>query len=472
MSKSTNFQKTTGNSVSSTATLSSDQIIDASGITVTALITNLGNENATQEMLLQNAPSLSGNNTFTGTTNTFNNPIRYDNSIGVGQLSSSKMLVTKEYADGGLSGLLQSSNTWTGSNSFVAGSLQLGKNDNTTAVSAYGNITVQSGSTLTDNGTVVLNGNNQIGKSDNSSTNTIYGPTTCNNNFTVANCLSASTGSLSLSQVPVLQGNYSQPTGNALTTKAYVDSLIPYQPTSDTIIYGQQTVNYQSGGNYVIEAPYLGTSTTSNATGTYFDFYVNFPLTSSSTPTYTLYQNNVTFDFNYWFYQPGNITTTPVSTNNNTATYSSQVFDGTIPKLTGIFGLTNIQATFNVTIRNLALLVHSPTQSTKIWINNTTTSNVQGPVVFTNNYINNSILMTYSAIQFTYINNQKFKVTVGFPNQANNCTKSYWIANLGYSAKLRSSMPCTSSNFAQGNPQLLPNSGVNTNSGGAWISTS
>jgi hypothetical protein len=409
-------------------------LITVNGDDLVSVITDLVASNTTEEAQLAGCATLDGTNVFT-TTNTFNVPVSYASSVGVPNLTGSKNLVTKEYADGGISGLLQSNNSWSGTNAFNGGSLQLGKNDNSTI-------------------------------------NTVYGPTTCNSSFTVANCLIASNGSLSLSEVPTLQGNYSQPTGNCLTTKAYVDSLVPYQPTSDTIIYGQQTVNYQSGGNYVVEAPYLGTSTTSNSTGTYFDFYVNFPTTSSSTPTYTLFQNNVTFDFNYWFYQPGNITTTPVSTSNSVATFSSQILDGTIPKLTGIFGLTNIQATFNVTIRNLGVLVHSPTQSTKIWINNSTTANIQGPVIFTNNYINNSILMTYSAIQFTYINNQKFKVTVGFPNQANNPTKSYWIANLGYSAKLRASMPCTASKFAQGNPQLTPTSGVNTMSGGAWISTS
>jgi hypothetical protein len=214
MSKPLAFNKSTTSTVNTVA--STDAITDSTGNSLTSIITTLVNANTTEDLLIQNAPSLSGNNTFTGTTNTFNNPIRYDSSIGVGSLSNSKHLITKEYADGGISGLLATNNTWSGTNTFNAGALQLGKSDNSTVVNLAGTVTVPSG------GSLALNA-----------------PTTCNNTLTVSNAFTASSSGISLSMVPTLQGNYSQPTGNALATKAYVDGLTAALP--DTIQYGQTT---------------------------------------------------------------------------------------------------------------------------------------------------------------------------------------------------------------------------------------
>jgi hypothetical protein len=398
---------------------------------------------------------------------TFNSPILYHSSIGVGQLSNSKHLVTKEYADGGLSGLLQTNNTWTGTNAFVAGSLQLGKNDNTTAVSAYGNITVQSGSTLTDNGSVVLNGNNQIGKSDNSSTNTIYGPTTCNNNFTVANCMNASAGVLTLSQVPVLQGNYSQPGGASLATKAYVDQQLGL---TDTICYGQQAFSYFNGTNYTLEAPNLGTTTTTNSTGSYKTFFINFPTTSIYNKpsvgniTTTPLHHGAILDINYWIQQMNAVTGSSSNTN-NTAIYSSAPTNGNIPVFSTSNYTKSFSSTFIIGIQNGALTVYCPSQSITVW-NNTG----QGTGTAISVLYDTSQIMSFLAVSFFFSDDSKIQVRIGFPNMRNNPTKTGWIANCGFTAKLRGSMPCTSAVFVQDEIIATPSQYVNSTNGGAYLS--
>jgi hypothetical protein len=444
MSKPLAFNKSTTSTVNTVA--STDAITDSTGNSLTSIITTLVNANTTEDLLIQNAPSLSGNNTFTGTTNTFNNPIRYDSSIGVGSLSNSKHLITKEYADGGISGLLATNNTWSGTNTFNAGALQLGKSDNSTVVNLAGTVTVPSG------GSLALNA-----------------PTTCNNTLTVSNAFTASSSGISLSMVPTLQGNYSQPTGNALATKAYVDGLTAALP--DTIQYGQTTTVRLNGSVYTVEAPYLGTSTTANSTGTYITFYINFPVTYTGTPTYTVLQNCVTLDLNYWWYQNLAMTSSTGSSN-NWAYFATNRTNANLTLSTGRAGMNNLVASFHVSIRNGALLVYAPVQPTAIWTNPTLTSGTQGPIQFTNSYSASNTAMRYYPINFTYVNDQKIKVEIGYPNQENNPTKSWWISNLGFTAKLTGSMPGTTDNFPQGNPLLTPNSGTNTNSGAAWISTS
>jgi hypothetical protein len=94
----------------------------------------------------------------------------------------------------------------------------------------------------------------------------------------------------------------------------------------------------------------------------YFSFYINFPTTSNGSPSYGILQNNVTFDLNYWFYQNGvtfdlnywfyqnGVVTGSSSNSGSTATFSSPIGNGQLTNLVGIFGLTNIQATFHVAI--------------------------------------------------------------------------------------------------------------------------
>jgi hypothetical protein len=472
---------------------------------------------------------LSANNTFSGQNNfngntTFNSPINLQSNVTIGKtdntniiaeygnfaihgnttfdslpvtatdlsatITDDKQIVPKKYVDDALTNSKASNIVWTGAHSFN-NNVTLGTTSTTLeeygAFNVHGQLTLDKIpimytdklSTITDDKQLVqknyvdgMTGRNNVW----SGTNTFNNDVQLGDSSTAKNISQygnfAIHGSTTFDSLPVTATDLTVNNDKQLVPKKYVDSKLTYQPTSDTIIYGQQAIYYSAlGSYYVVEAPYLGTSTVTNSTGTYVSFYVNFPATSSSSPIYTLYQNNVTFDFNYWFYQPTAISGS-FSTSVNTASFTPNVPDQNIGTLIGIAGLTNIQATFNVTIRNGGLLVHSPYQTTKIWTNNTTTANSQAPVTFNNNYINNTITMSYYPIQFAYVNNQKFRVTVGFPCQANNPTKSYWIANLGYSAQLRSSMPCTSTNFAQGNPQLTPNSGVNSLSGGAWISTS
>jgi hypothetical protein len=487
MPKSTTFQKTTANSSQSTDATS----ITVNGTDLSSAISDLIDANELEDAILENCALVGSNNTFTG-ANTYNNPIQYASNVGPGSITNAKHLVTKEYCDASASNLLPTNNTWTGTNAFIAGSHQIGKNDGSTSVTEYGPFAVHGATTfdsvpatatdvtasITDdkqlaNKKYVDNKVNSLLSSNNtfSGTEVFNGASTFNGGLTVANCFTASNGVFSLSEVPTLQGNYSQPSGNCLTTKAYGDSVVPYTPTTDTVLFGMTTTIRNNSGSYILEAPYLGTSTASNSAGTYFSFYINFPTTSNGPPSYGILQNNVTFDLNYWFYQNG-VVTGSSSHSGSTATFSGLIGNGQLTNLVGIFGLTNIQATFHVAIRNSAVLVYGPYQSTKIWNNPTTTSGTQSAVQFTNSYNTSSILMKYYPIQFSYVNDQKIQVQIGFPNQENNPTKAYWISNCGFTVKLRSSMPCTANNFARGNVVTAPTSGVNTMSGGAWVSTS
>jgi hypothetical protein len=410
------FNSRNYNQVSTTVRV--DQVRTDDGVNLEDYISDIVQKNQTQDLLLQNVPTISGSNTFTG-SNTFNQQITYGSSIGAGEITGAKQLVSKEFVDASIVGLKASTNNWTGSNSFVAGVLQLGKSDNTTAISVYGTATFD-----------------KMPITSTDLTSTI----TDDKNFT-----------------------------NKKYVDNKVDSSIPYQPLPDSISYGQQAISYQNGGNWVLQYPNLGSGSTTNSTGTYISFYVNFPLTANNQ---TLLQNNVTFDFSHWFYQPATYTTqTPISTSQNIATYSSEVSDSSIPKLVGVFGLSSCQTTFNVVIRNGGVLVHAPVQATKLWNNNTNTANSQAPVIFKNNYINTSTIMSYYPIQFFYINDQKFEVRVGFPRMDNNPSKSYSMAILGFSAKLIASNPCTSANLPNGIAIATPSTQSNSMSGGAWIST-
>lgn len=395
-------------------------------------------------------------------------------------ITSNNQLTNKKYVDTVMTNHLAATNTFTGQNVFN-NDVVLGNTSGLNNISQYGNLLLH-GTTIMDNMpstatdvTASITSNNQLTNKkyvDNSitnlkaATNTFSGANTFSNTLTVSGCMTASNGSLSLAEVPTLQGNYSQPTGNCLTTKAYVDSLVPYVPTPDTVVFGQQVVQYQSGANYVLQAPNLGSATASNNTGTYYDFYINFPSTSGS---YTLFQNNATFDFNYWWYQSSSMTGY-ASASANTVTYNSARTNSNIGNTVGIFGLKIVNATFNVTIRAGAVLVYAPVQTAQIWTNPSTSSSTQGPVLFSNNYNTNSITMTYNPIQFTYINDSKIKVTVGYPCQENSPSKSYWISNLGFNAALKGSMPCNSTTFGSA-VYAVPNATVNSLNGGAWLSS-
>lgn len=242
MSKSTTFQKTTANSSQSTDATS----ITVNGTDLSSAISDLIDANELEDAILENCALVGSNNTFTG-ANTYNNPILYASNVGTGSITNAKHLVTKEYCGTSSSNLLPTNNTWTGTNAFVAGSHQIGKSDGTTAVTEYGPFTVHGATTFDSMPATATDVTNSITDDkqlankkyvDNktnallSSNNTWSGSNTFNNGLTVGNCFTASASGMSLSFVPTLQGNYSQPSGNSLTTKAYVDSLVPYTPTT------------------------------------------------------------------------------------------------------------------------------------------------------------------------------------------------------------------------------------------------
>ena len=369
----------------------------------------------------------------------------------------------------------------------ASGSVTLGSTNSNHVIN--GNVSISAlPITTTDLSTSITNNNSLVTKKyvDNSvsntsllsSANTFTGINTFSNDLIRQNSFSATANNFNFSCQPqVSLTSYQTTSGssaNTLTTKSYVDNsisaVLPIK--SDTIIYGQQAYLTQSGSNYILTSPNLGTSTTSNTTGFNIDFYLNFPATSNN-GVITPFTNCATFEFNYYQYQPAtvNLVSGFVSSTGNTATFNRQIASSEIGSQVGIFGFTTINAVFNLAIKNGNVLVYAPIQTKAIWTNPTTTNGAQSGVQFTNNYGSNANLMKYYPIFFTYVNDSKIKISVQFPNQQNNPGTSYWVSNLGFSAKINNSNIMNSSNFVNG-LSTLPSTNSNTNSGGAFFSVS
>ncbi len=264
--------------------------------------------------------------------------------------------------------------------------------------------------------------------------NTWTDANTFNNGLTVANCFSGSASGISFSFVPTLQGNYSQPTGNCLSTKNYVDTQLSGITSRDTfyISYGCQT--YQSGVRYYFAAPNLGNNTTADTGGiTAGTVYINFP-TNVDGP------NTCLLSFN-WNIQQGSQMTASVTVetnpNQNQISRVTPFGDNEIFNNQPVNSSLGTSATIQVSTTpvNGSVFVKA-LQQTTVFINNSTTSNV-------NNY--STIGMTYNGVSmkcipiiFDYIDSNKIRGIIRFPKQDNNPSKVGWLSSCTASLRVLS----------------------------------
>lgn len=560
MSKSTGFNKST--TTTQNTSVLTDSITDSSGNSLSTIISTLVDANTTEDLLIQNCPSISGDNTFSGNnqfnapiaydsgvnptsathlahksyvdngvsssisnllssnneftgTNQFDHPIVYDSSISVGTISGSKMLTTKEYVDGGVSGLLASNNTWTGTQNFNSGSLTLGNGG--TAIAIHGNATYDNlPVTGTDLSGSVNNNNQLIPKKYadglittlKSSTNTYTGQNIFNNDVVLGNTsglnnisqygnslvhgpavfdslpatgtdLSGSvtddkqlapkkyvdtkansilsnnntfsgnnsfTGSsMVLSLVPTLAANYSQPSGNALSTKTYVDSTVGIV-TQSSYHLGLATTQSFISTVWAVKAPNLGTGSTATTTPNLLDtFYLNFSRNNSFGP------NSCILEFAYYLHQNVAVSTANGAYTNgsvgggnqNQITRSSPQFQTSDFSLfpgysgsTSAAPLTPIFATIQVSMMNLSGLIIKPLMAN---INVVSSAGASTTTTYANTTIKyNGVSIAFTPIVLTYVSQNKVQVRIYSPKMDNCPGVSGFVSNLGCSLTIRS----------------------------------
>jgi hypothetical protein len=421
--------------------------------------------------LRQSVPSLSGANEYTG-SNLFDSPVLYASNIGVGSITNAKHLPTKEYVDGNISGLRAGNNTWSGTNTFVAGALQLGKIDDSTVITVYGNstfdrlplmsadltvsdnkqlapkkyvddsISAQKGSTNIWTAQNTFNNNVTLGNSNGANTVqqygsfAIHGPTTLDNVPILATDLTASVtddkhlankkyvdssittlkasnstwlGQNNFSTIPTIPTDLAYGNTNQVTNKFYVDQLVASaQNTSYT--GGLYTTAAQTQATNTLFAPNLGTTNTAaNSTGAAtHTFYIAFSGNSSQLNTAV-----VSFDIVYTF---GNNITSGVTVNADNSVTKITPFVGN--ELT-LFKQLATTCLFQLSVKPDAndVYVKGISQTTLVYNNGGLSTNGTY-ALWTNTYGGN--VMKWYPIQFQWVDKNKIRVVIGGPLQRNN----------------------------------------------------
>jgi hypothetical protein len=216
------------------------------------------------------------------------------------------------------------------------------------------------------------------------------------------------------------------------------------------MLYNTGDANYPYG----LQAPNLGTYTTSNTVGTYKTVYLNAPKSyvkttdASGFPVGAFGDMMVMFDV-YYYSQQGNSISGAVAAGNggNAATSNnikratpfldSETYspNGSVFSASGTFQIALMPGLGMIT--PLYMYVKQLGSTVSLWTNSTTNAYSSNPVEFINNYKNNTITMKYNPLRFTQINNYKIRIDVGFPNMLNSPASSYWIPSTGCSIHIR-----------------------------------
>ena len=465
MSKTGSFNKSTATTTNVGNT--TDSITDTSGNSLTQIITALVNANTAEDLLIQNAPSLSGDNVYTG-QNSFNA------NTQIGKSDNSSIVTIR------------------GTQINVNGNI----NFNTTTTSFADIPTFASDLTP-----LISNDQHLVNKKyvDNMLTknNTWTGQNTFNNGITVANSFSASANGISLSSIPTLQGSYTQPGGNCLTSREYVDGItsrqnvwnnvnnfyndmqlgdsnvtrtisqygnfgihgnttfdnLPVTATDlsssvnnnnqlvpkkyvDTVVANANSNVYSGGvftiastqrvgGSWVLYAPYLGTlNTAADSTGLVLhQFYLNFSGIANQLNTAI-----VKFDIAYTIANP--ITSGVTVVGDNTVARTTTQFAGT--ELTLNKQLTT-SCTFNVVMKPTVsdLFVGAISQTTAV-IGSSSYPNTGSWTQWSNTYGSGSAVMKWYPIKIQYVNANKAMITIGCPKSQNSPAAAGVISSIQY----------------------------------------
>jgi hypothetical protein len=350
--------------------------------------------------LRQSVPSLSGANEFIG-NNQFDSPILYASNIGVASITNAKHLATKEYVDGNINGMRAGNNTWSGTNTFVAGALQLGKSDDSTVITVNGNTTFDRVPILAADLTTSVTDDKHLAnkKYVDSSITTLKASN------------STWSGQNNFSTIPTIPIDLAYGNTNQVTNKLYVDQLVASaQNTSYT--GGLYTTAAPTLATNTLYAPNLGTlNTAANSVGaTTNAFYITFSGNASQLNTAV-----VSFDIVYTF---GNNITSGVTVNSDNSVTKITPFIGN--ELT-LFKQLATSCLFQLCIRPDAndVYVKGISQTTTVYNNGSSTAATNGTYAqWTNTYGGN--VMKWYPIQFQWVDKNKIRVLIGAPLQRNN----------------------------------------------------
>ena len=258
------------------------------------------------------------------------------------------------------------------------------------------------------------------------------------------------TGASSFNTIPTLTqdltSSYNLASNMQLANVGLVRSLISSSNPNTSYTWGINTTTYTSSTDtqypYYLQAPNLGTQTTTNSTGYYVTCYLNAP-SGLTGPGNTNVQ--IQFSYSYTNGLPITGAYSGVSTAALPASGSNLIKRAT-PFLSTEFSAPNSgmicsQAFFNLmllpgatTLTTPKLNVNSPTATTAVWTNSTNnlTNYSSNPKVFTNNYSSNAVSMTFNPIQFSVVSQNRIQIKVGFPAQLNSPAVPYWISQASF----------------------------------------
>ena len=260
-------------------------------------------------------------------------------------------------------------------------------------------------------------------------------------------------GSVTFDTIPSLTSDLTSSYTNLTTQLAsvgIVNRLIANANGNSTWSWGVNTTAYTSTTDaqypYYLQAPILGTQTTTNSVGTYQTCYLNAP-SGLVGPGNTTVQIQVSYS-----YSNGSIISGAYSGLSSAAlpATGANLIKRATPFLASEFTAPNSAMVLSQSFFNLMMLpgssgitpsklnVNCPTSTYAIWTNSTNnnTNYSSSPKVFTNNYGSNSAAMTFNPIQFSVINQNKIQIRLGLPAQLNSPASAYWINQAAFSVQI------------------------------------
>jgi hypothetical protein len=361
-------------------------------------------------------------------------------------ITTNNQLTNKKYVDDSITNLKTASSTWTGANTFN-NNVTLGNSNGSNTIQQYGALQLHGAtvcdslpSTATDLVASVTDDKHLAPKKY--VDNKVNSLLPANNTFSGNNIFSGNNtmGSLVLTAVPTLNANYSQPSGNSLATKTYVDATVNIiHQTSYQL--GYSTSMQFSGGNYILTSPRCGTGTTattsSNLLGT---VYLNFPYNNNFGP------NSCIIDFYFYLTQCTAVPSTNAYSVGGTG--QENVIYRTSPSFQASdFGLytgytnntssapvTPINALIYLSIMNTSVVARQLSANINLMSSTGTTTSI----VYSNTTIKyGSVLIGFTPIQVTYISQNKLRIDLYGPKMNNNPSIAGWVNSLGYSLKIK-----------------------------------
>jgi hypothetical protein len=307
-------------------------------------------------------------------------------------------------------------------------------------------------------------------------------------------------GIAKFNNVPMLNNNLSKNdiiNPLHLTNKDYVDGRINdsviLSPTSWS--FGMSSYTYQINNDYILETPYLGNNTTKQLVNSQFSkvFYINWPsqITEGGITKLNL-KHGCWCDYTHSISMVNCVDMTGATgiTNYNneisrvkrSTPFTNADLDGT--SKTDLASVAKGNSAFRTATGRVFLGIQNSASCTYFayaFPSIYGSSNSQNPSILSHSYtpLNNlsgAVTMDYYVLMVQYVNNNKLKITMGFPPVANSPTNSlYFISEIAASFNILTSNPCDETHSTTTiNATLGPNNDHQSKAtnGGAYLSMS